>query len=734
MPYSSEIANFVLYTPLDTMAVVENSISSQLTYEEFICNCYVKPRFKKELEYRITDDNVETYDYIIKYEHLKDLQNKQQKEYDNFKKWIESEKNYKVYTISGNAGTGKTTFIHRLKYENPVQDWIILDVSKAKDFVDWFHGTQTSINNFQKPYNKLYAIILEHLQMVLFGEKTNTNLRETVCNLQNIANVYLEKYIDYDIRGGDYILGLINLFNNIDASVEDKDFMKRCAKYTQSYFKQDKRSAALKEMFRKALDVLLIVVACADQRNNHIIVFDNIERFISHDEIYNEDLDQIRRELASYSQDVNQRNDCYQCMFKFILCMRTSSARMLHTKLHSADELASDLNLTDWFLIDDIIATKLKWYDEHNIKCLNVEMLNQIICDLRTCYKNELTGLQLFVQPLFNENIRLIIDFIGNIIERTSNSSCIECYKELWKEDTAVSRFAARNVIRGLIYQELDKNDNLFQHLHLYTEVLQKQKDETRQNYGLSYVRKILTVLYNQGDNEVLLSNVIGNLCNIKTNVQKYWEQALSNENKDNLSEVLFYMNSYNRRENDWIQFVDLQISGVSHSTSIEDVESLRKLIDKKLNKINLKIMPAGKAYLRYIVPSFEYFSFRFYKKHVAHYYPLFSVVPSMEDLQSCRTVKDLMCYTIINYVKENAFGCIENIQENGDIKLNISEHLVGKKHTQRIINHHQGYIDKFVKYIKERYKEDFEAGGKSKELIDECIDIRGQYNKYKEQ
>lgn len=734
MPYLSKSANSILYTPFDNKSIADKKISEKLTCEEFLKECFVYQRFKKKLEFDNDSDYMESYDYVIKSDNLKDLLENQSDEYENFIKWTDSVNNSKVYTISGNAGTGKTTFIYKLQSLNKDKKWIILDVSQAKDFIDWFNGIKSNINNFELPYNKLYAIILEYIRKILFND--DSNIDDIRKNLMFICKNYKKNYKSKNLRGSDFLKGIIKK-NNIITNLRKREYVIYVAEYIRDYFKElENNKSDLKDKFRSALDILLILSCCKyeTKRNIYIVVFDNIERFILNDEIYNKDLDMIRKDLFSYSKDINDNSKRFQNIFKFILSMRNNSARMCGVKLQSADELPSDINLTNWFLIDDIINSKFNWYKKNNIKMLDVGIVCQILCDIRTCNKSELTGLQLFINSLFNDNLRLITDFIGMLIEKKSNKIYVEKYIELWKENTSVSRFAARSIIRGLIYQELSEHDNLFHHLKLYTQVERKIKDKNDNDYGLSYVRKILTILYNKND-DVTLGEIIGTLCSIDTNVQKYWNETLPDKTKMNIAEILYYMNSYNRRDNDWIQFIDMQIVGMDNTTIISDEKSLKNLIDNKLESISLRIMPAGESYLRYMVASFEYFSFRFYKNHENKYRPIFTVIPSLKELGEISNLKkaeQLPCYKIMNYVKDNAINCIKNINKTGDIELYINNNHLGKRHAQRIVEQHQGFIDNFINYLRGKYKNNPEINDGLNILINACWKIKEQYNDYK--
>ena len=133
--------------------------------------------------------------------------------------------------------------------------------------------------------------------------------------------------------------------------------------------------------------------------------------------------------------------------------------------------------------------------------------------------------------------------------------------------------------------------------------------------------------------------------------------------------------------------------------------------------------MPAGQTYLRYIVCSFEYFSYRFYKKHVDNYSPLFTCIPSLTELQSVNNIKDLLCYKIIDYVSFNAVECIKNIHKVGDIHIQLTANS-SKSHSERIINHHKGYIDMFIYYIRKKY----ENIDKCEDLIKELKELKSRY------
>lgn len=192
---------------------------------------------------------------------------------------------------------------------------------------------------------------------------------------------------------------------------------------------------------------------------------------------------------------------------------------MCNVSLHSADTAPSNLDLNGWYDVDNIIQRKKEWYKKSGIVIENIDLVEQIVGDYRRCGDNTLTGLKLTLEPLFNGNKRLLIDFIGGMLERPSDKEILNKYIALWKEDTSLARFAARSIIRGLVLYNIERNkDHLFEHLKTYS---------SHRNYnGLGDARKLLTILYNHiqngEDNEMPVSEVLSKLF-VTDNISEIW-------------------------------------------------------------------------------------------------------------------------------------------------------------------------------------------------------------------
>ncbi|MFR5875263.1 MAG: hypothetical protein ACLUFN_02105 [Eubacterium sp.] len=739
MAYSSKLANNLLYTPFDNKSNVDDFVSSLLTIDEFFDECYVEPDFANEKAYHnLNNDTPEEYDYVSEFGRIKDEMKAHKTEEDNFFTWINDSKNSKVYTISGNAGVGKTTYINGLKYfreGDKNEKWIILNVADSHDKVTWFGDIETHINNFEKSIQKMYATVLAKIKSLFFGYYKNGtyDIYEIFFQLKELCKVYKKYFSKYYQKGRSFfnnIIKIVENYNEVLNESEIENLLDEISHYISNYFITiDNKKNKDSDLFCASLNILIMVLRCKDENQinfKRIILFDNLERFIAFDEIFNEELENIRRDLITYSSDLYDNNNCHKGLIKFVMVMRNSSARMCGAKVHSSDDLASDLNLDDWFVTNLIVDNKATWFKTHNIMNKNIKYLEQITSDLRTCEDSTLTGLSLQINPIFNNNKRLIVDFIGSCIERPSLNKLLNQYDKLWKIDTSVSRFAARSIIRSLIIVELALKDNLFKHLQVYSE---------KRSVGLGYSRKLLTILYNNDAKEYPLSMLFSEYFYVKDS-QTYWKKELSKTDKEIITEILFYMNSYNRRDNDWVQFIDLQIKDSTKNIKINNINSLYSLLDNRLSDFTVTIMPAGEAYLKYMVSSFEYFSFRYYKVYGTEYMPLFSVIPTEKQMEEILNISELPCYKIIDGINKQAIKCIKEMKKDPSFPLKVNHTNDAKSHTIRIIEQHIGYIDKFIEFIKEQcIMENLskKALKKYEELINYCLKIKRKYNSYRE-
>ena len=720
MAYTSTIANQILVTPYDSKAVAEKEVSPLLTEEEFYTHCYSHPVFKEEYQhYTREEERGYDGDFQRKYEELVNQHYEQQAAYNNFNRWLEDYGSEKVYTISGNAGTGKTTFInmcrYRCRHEEKKIKWIILDIRKSRRYDEWMADIRTNIAHFERAQAKVYGSIMNEIWRLIFwgiDKKGRYSLEIVYNNLKTLTQNYTEYFKE------NYPAGRKLFDEVVEIMKGDKDMLYKVEKSAGIFKKYINGQVGDEgEEIIQVLNIFLLSLRCMskNREDKYFIVFDNIERFIAKDELYNRDVDLIRSQLSDYVRLINEQGRIHAGYFKFAMAVRDSTARMCGVKLQAADENASDLNLNQWYDIRDIISRKKRWYEMKGIFLKNSELIEQITGDKRSCTDKTITGLQLLIDPLFNNNKRLCIDFIGTLVEFTGNEKYISIYKALWNEDTPQSRFAARSVIRGLILKELDnKQDKLFERLKTYSA-------HNRGHNGIGDARKILTILYNRiqrgEQDDMLLSSVIEELLGDE-NARRAWNDERRARDRKTISELLFYMNSYNRRENDWIQFLDIQFLDKKSDIVAESPEQLESLMTERLDRCTLHLLPAGQVYLTDIVASFEFFSIRY----VSDYAPLFALIPTKEELEAGSTViKELHCYEKIKEVSKYARKCIDILRKSEDtVELYLNNMSEGIKHADRIVIQHKAYIDRFVQYMRDKYM----ISDEKNEIVKNRVDI----------
>lgn len=730
MPYISQIANDLLVTPFDKKAYVESEVSKKLTEKEFCEYCYSTPMFEKSDETLVFEgDRFDDTEVIMKFNEIREKYYEQKNNYRNFKIWINNFRISKVYTINGNAGTGKTTFINYERNVNKELRWIILDIYEAPNRIEWMPDIGTTISRFSRAQSKVYSCILKKIQEEAFvelDEDRQYSVGKSYEKIFKIVENYRRKYAPKFPLGRvvfDKMVEIVDLEKSIEAKLED------LARLFQTEFNGDTgRDGTGTD---NALNVLLLIMLCKaeDKQEKSIIVFDNFERFIRSNELYNKDINTVRLQLDNYIERTNQEGNCFYEKFKFALAVRDGTARMCNVSLHSADTAPSNLDLNGWYDVDNIIQRKREWYKRNDITIDNIDLVEQIVGDFRRCRDNTLTGLKLTLEPLFNDNKRLLIDFIGGMVERPSDKEILNKYIALWKEDTSLARFAARSIIRGLVLYNIERNkDHLFEHLKTYS---------SHRNYnGLGDARKILTILYNHvqngEDNEMPISEVLSKLFTTD-NIGEIWSSDEYAEKRKTISEILFFMNSYNNRENDGIQFVEIQYKNtgkeLEHNIEAGSPDALESLITDNMKDYTMRLMPAGKIYLERIVASFEFFSFRYCKQ----YTPLFALIPTEEEIK-IQKVEELPCYKTICVVTKYAGQCIEKLM-NGEDNIRINtENGEGVLHSTRIKNQHTEYIRNFTSYITKKYIEnnstvDSECKEKYRCLIEKIRDEQGKYS-----
>ncbi len=91
--------------------------------------------------------------------------------------------------------------------------------------------------------------------------------------------------------------------------------------------------------------------------------------------------------------------------------------------------------------------------------------------------------------------------------------------------------------------------------------------------------------------------------------------------------------------------------------------------------------------------------------RYSKNYAPLFTLIPTPDNIKEKDSVKELPCYQKIECVVKFALKCIKALQNGEDsIKLYIGNSKDGIYHYTRIINQHKAYIESFNTHIRDQY------------------------------
>lgn len=739
--------NRLLYVPYNHDYAVDEEIEKKLSEDEFFNKCFVMPDFAKEIDelMKMSSKEIKAFEIDLTRDEVKLKYEKQGESWSILHNWIVSNQN-DMYCVRGDAGTGKSSFLHYLEYiyRNSNIRWEIVDIQKASHTVSIL-GQSVNIPHFISLYSKSISAIIFSIVDILYYknedekidyQKSADNLDEMIESYERIFDGYfLSKEVQSFYKG---IKKVVNKKTN-DLKAKCIESAEHIANHINNLFqnhnlKEDERLSRVVELY-------LSLLRCTNENVRHILAFDNFERFIGVDEIYNGQLVEFVTKLREIQNSIANNDNGLKKYYQIIIFMRKTSTRMF-TSQQSSELLEHSVDISEWFQISKILEKKLEWYRKESIKIDESKRIMEVLHDVGG-YDKDFRGLRSKLNMLFNNNKRVITRFVTKVFDKSIGSNCIIQY-DLFKNnkydiDSDYSKFAARVIIFRLILDEL-RHDEFFKHI-----VVQKDNKEPS---SLGCARKILSILYEYSlknrDAYMPIDSIIEELFpSFGDSLIRYYD--VNNENKRIIiAQVLFYMNYYDARKDNWLQFIDIQYNIPNTSRiQINDYEKLFDLIDEKHKEISIRITSAGIAYLYFVVYSFEYFSCKsiYEEKKIKEFGeddlpPLLSTIPTIDDIKKKRC-NDLTCMKILKIVSNEAFSCIENMNDDLNsigFRRNKEDEFI--YHKDRIINSHVGFIGNFVYILKDIYKnelkEDFLLKKKLDVIVGKIEDIINKYLQYK--
>ena len=731
-----KIADILMYAPFVSVYGVPNKVHEKLKNEAFFGEngCYIQPDFDNKAKNLINQTARSISEDMSGDDWPEEVSDKlyalRQGKRDQAEliRWIENNSDG-IFKILGDAGTGKSTFLHYLQWSRKDIGWHILDLKKAIREIE-IYGSSISIprEHFVSLHGKVLSAIILEIKDILF-EKTRREDAAAQCRkkFQELLHRYNSLIVDeFPLES------YVELYENLskiplqeNSHHGDVNYCRACANvftkyFTEKCFGQQRNRDSEATGLKCALTQLLIIFRCfGEQGRKELVVFDNIERFIGLDEIYNKELTNFLGDMRNFCdnyknkyQSAETNVDLFAKNYQFIISMRNTTVRN-HIPAEYNDFTRHSIDLSNWFSIGDIIHAKLDWYARHEITVLDEiakKHLEYILSD------ESPTGLSPRLDLFFNYNKRLITSFLTEeaLVEPVENQMHYLIFADYFydklsepRDIAACSRFGYRSVIWRSVLDWLRKGD-LFK-----KEILEKYETPEGRISEINFIWRILSVLhyfsvaYDGRGRECrgathympfldLIQKVYNESDDFAT---RFYEQGFNDE-RERMARLLFFLNYYNRDENSWFQFIDIQYNvEQANRKNLDSWSVLYKLFFETRDspeKLGIRITATGKAYLNYVAPTFEFVSCMTKKM------PLLCCMPTEEELVKYKA-RDQRCMQIIFSTLQKIQAHILDLQpytENLKMLYYQANDTLRQSYTERIVKSTYGYLSNFVDCI----------------------------------
>lgn len=764
-----KISNELLYVPFTNEYEVPSTIKSALTCSEFFApnGCFIGPNFDKKIEEleKLAADDLEAEGYPVCKSDLLKIYNKGKNEEQRLLNWFTTD-GEGIYCILGDAGTGKTTYLHFLKWDQQIWNWEIIDVQKATIDIE---VVGSEINFSSKDFSFLHGKVISSLlseildSLFIIRDGTEYDYEESAKNIQLLLKAYDKKIINLSPLK-DYRILYDTLKDVKYAHINEtsnREYCEACAEIIANYFNGkctqiNKDEETQRRILKCVLTHFLIFSRCLKENRKIIFVFDNIERFIGADEIFNSELSAFASHLRSICDTYGKRyknetinSNLFSKNYQFVLAMRNTTVRQ-YTPQQNTDFFPHTVDVSTWFSTNHIIHSKLDWYKKHNIEIpneINTTQLLYILDDMGLTSSATIRGLRPKMNLVFNYNKRLTISFLVNALTAAENKKFLNVASAFWKIDAEnpegannirqLSRFAYRSIIWRLIFNQL-RSGGLFSAIYKENSKKAERRRETNYTWG------ILTILFNF----YLIEEEKKREENRKTYMafpdlmkKFYWEEGpfsswFYSENYDlerpRIARILHGMNYYDQRVNHWFQFVDIQynVNIADKKRLHESKDFLNLLMEMKDNPYDLKvrITKAGRAYLGYIVQTFEFFSCLNDET-----YPLLCCLPTLIELEDA-DLDSLKCVKVIRSTLNEMDEYVKNAQKLKGYpyllyKKNIND--PGQLFVTRMVHSCTGFLANFCQCVDAFVITDIKSiNEKKRELIDLILNEAKNFEK----
>ncbi len=620
----------LLAVPYSNVFGLKKELLDQLTEEEFFKECFVHASDGINENIHTSSEPVKTaFEIDLSIKEMLDRADEIRDDEKAFMNWLKTQQD-NVYYVRGDAGTGKSVYLHWLKYQAEHENtengwkWAIVDIAESNNSVKIL-DVSIRIPRFELIYYKVISMIIKSIEKELYLEKTlgiAINHEKTAKRFQKIYDIFdreIDPYYPDDVIRN----FILNLPLKSESEKTYKQISEDCGRYIANMFKDILEDKDQNQALQFCLQIYLYILKCLYFHTKYVIAIDNIERIIGDDEIFNIDLVEFASSLRNIQNSIIGNNECLHNFYKIVVFMRNTSVRML-TPQQITDIHASTHDMSDWFDAETIISNKLEWYKNHGE---TLEASEEIINILRDNINENgnLRGLYTKITMIFNNNKRVIVHFLINIFGKKSNQQYIKFYSQLHKHEVeglsnSLTQFAARSIIFRLLLNEM-RQDNFFQAImtEIESNTQNINKNSGVKNYGtvgLGYARRILTIAYeyrlmNPNAPYMPFSDILCRLFGVFDYDISLLYNSENSELREQIAGILFAMNYYDGRRGDWLQLIDIQYNTneISGHTRIPNVNKMKEILELGVEKLKVKITTAGIAYLYFIAFSYEYFA-----------------------------------------------------------------------------------------------------------------------------
>lgn len=777
--FYEKMRNILLAEPLTLKGQnILTVMGMDITEEDFIKKVYVEPftiynhNQIEHIDEKIEPDYTETLDYIQEVEKNYLTHSKINFE-KRFNKLMDS-----LFLIKGGAGTGKTTYIHKLK-----------ELSQEKmlfHFCD-FERTKRSISvlgnpfDFKEKYNsnvwKYISIIVEHIVEIIKSDNLE-NMYSHRKFIGEIVSIYKNSFCilhgPHTVVDTDDIRNFFELLGEYaDGKIEYDEYSEKLCivlKEKFDYFEEEGKNIGV-VTYVTTIMIRLFYCLAKNTGKKQICVIDNIEYFVPFDEehpiqecelqiIFDGVITAISETRPLLRELKNILKD-YENFYAFVFVTRHTSISLVESHHYVDFNKESTIDISTWYCAEEIYNNKIIFFENevNNIrKSTYFETYINIISDL-SVYN---WGMHSMISKMYNYNYRRIAEDVISAISKIPENYLIY-FNEQWKTCTEIPYL--KHLCRKFIFRILL---NHIQRTKYFDKLMVEKRDASSRKQNLiendcsSYARKIANTLYrislekmNNGDSKYTSFPEI-----IEAVLKKpYVPDDINEDSIEKLASIMYLMNETRNEETNWAPLIMIKFD-IEQAYNEKNLceEMKREWNTYKLNKdkkeasflkYGIKVTDAGSFFAK-MVPDFEYFACRYSPE----YPPLF-ILQNLRHSEKNNNSYD--CIDIIRAVRENAFMCIDEVIERDKYFFRSISYKTAKQknfellyrknspykwlykerdskeklvaHPLRILNHHMGYIEHYLEYIKNLSIDLFEHVNDKEKIILEIKKELFSYN-----